>query len=901
MYSNLIRLLIAVVVAIVIGNMCHPAGPVGGFVAKLFHDRDEKLLAIQREAEAARQDRERRLAEARELIKKNRPKAVEVVEEDADPGEWDTGFVQEADDVVVEEPLEDNDASGEGFADTSSFMLSDVAAKLYGIAEDKDAPEVPKQTDVVPAPPDSGTRTRLTAITRKLETQLEKAEKENAKKPFIRKDFDASAWKKPDEIYEKLTERMMKKLGPNPTPADVCTFLEKAENRLDLACYSLIRQTTMRGLSELASTPMGAIMLSDLTSDLDWLTNVMYSGPTNRLETGLRYLASLYSRFGEDMGDPTVRRIAATTALEFAREGWPQDAMTQRFTYYYSSYRQGKLNKIFDTLRYWETRLVTGNRGFNGWGSPQSLEWQRDNTRLPLEGYLGASGQMVYRLRNVAGDSVFSGDYLAPYLASIGKVTAKAHRDIGGVCGACSHFGAYGALAAGLPAMTMGEPGHCAFTVRVGNQWRKGYSIYWQHGMHKTFWGMHDWEFLILKQTMYGSEPFKTLASDQLRAAAELLAARRLTSSAIQCFDAATYAQPLNWPVWLSYAGYLAQKGPQDKTRWKELSERVTNTMGETYHNVAATMQARYIYPQLLPLIPDFRERNKLYAAFFKKCKSYGIHTWDISALLNAQMAGCTTDKEKMDYMRAVLPTLMDKPDFSGAVLAWGLDVVSSLPEGDSGSGKSMQEEFSKMITRAMKRMGSGKKDRDATWAGLGQAINTAAENGDVRTFQAIGKMAMTKCKNYFPKHKFKIRAFPGKVVSAKGLITTATTLDSGGMKNSCLHWGVLQKTGGSIPTKFEGNSGIVVKLENESDLTGMVAIFGGPIKNDRPFHLETSVDGRNWVKVVSKAQIEGTVMRFDMKNAQAAGRFVRLLREGDKWDSCSMIGCYVYGRPRKS
>ena len=899
MYTNLIRLIIAVIVAIVVGNMCHPDGPVGSVVVKLFRDRDEKLLALQREAEAARLARLKRLEEARKLIRRERPKSVEVVEEDA--GEWDVGFENNDEDVSPDDSVADTEEDG-GFADTSSFMLGDAAAKLFGIVEDEDAPDVAGQTGVVPNPPDTGKRNSMLNATRKLEAQLTRAEGKT-KENYVNDEFSSAAWKSPKDIYLTLTARMQGKLGSKPSPADVCAFLEKPENRLDMARYSLIRQATMRGIAEVAAMPMGDAFLAALGKDLEWITNVMYSGPTDRLEQGLKYMATLYGRYAEDMGDPIVRRIVTTTALEFTRERWPEEEMIKRFAYYNSSYRQGRLNKLFNTLRYWETRLVTGHKEYSGWGSPASLTWQRDNVRLPVEGYLGASGQMVYRLRNVAGDSVFTGEYLAPYEVGAENIKAKAHRDIGGVCGACSHYGAYGALASGLPAMTMGEPGHCAYTVRVGDQWRKGYSIYWQHSMHKTFWGMHDWEFLILMQQLYGAEYYKTLTSDQLRSAAEFLAARKLTASAINCFDAATVTQPLNWPVWLSYAGYLAQKAPQNKTRWKELSERVTNTMGEKYHDAAATMQARYIYPQLLPLIPDSKERNKLFTSFFRQCKTYGIHTWNVASLLDAQLAGCPTEKEKLAYLKEVMPNLMSKPDFSGAVLAWGLDVVSSFAkegEGEEGSSR-VQEEFSKMITSAMKRMGSGKKDRDATWAGLGQAIDTAASNGDTRTFQAIGKMAMNKCKNYFPKHKFKIRPFPGKVVSAKGLITTATTLDEGGVKRSCLHWGVLQKEGGSIPIKFEGKNGIVVKLEGESDLTGTVILFGCKIKNDRPFYLESSTDGRNWAAVVGKPVIEGSTMRFDLKDSHATARYIRLLREGDKWDSGSIIGFYVYGRPHKA
>ena len=902
MSSNLTKMLTAVVAAIVLGFIAYP---IGGLMADLFRWRDDTLAQAQKAAEEARQLRRRQYEEAlRNSLRNSERNTHSIVIEDSGAGDdWERGFEDGYSGAVADSGVsgEDDSIDDSGFVerDNDGFMVGDVEPSLTDIEEVEEIP-VPPGQEAIPTPLDSKRRNANLTGAKKIAALLEKDAKQRNRIPFVSDEFSPASWKKPEQIYKTVSERVLSKLGAKATNADIFQFMESPQNRLDLARLTFMRKAGMEQLELLTDQRMGAGMLSHITGDLDWMTELLYSGPTDRLGQGLKYLAVIYARISEEVGDPIIRRIATTTALEFGREGWPEKDMLARFNYYYSSYKEGKLNKIFDTLEYWETRLVTGNRGFSSWGSPQSLAWQRDNVRLPVEGYLGASGQLVYRLRNTAGDSVFSGEYLAPVLKAFNNITALAHREIGGVCGACSHYGAYGALAAGIPAMTMGEPGHCAYTVRIGNQWRKGYSIYWQHSMHKTFWGLHDWEFLIMTQELY-SDKQKTRASDMLTAMAEFLASQRMTFSAINCYDAATQAQPLNWTAWTSYAGYLKQKAPKNKARWKELCERVTDTMAPKYHNAAATLQSRYIYPELLPLIPDLRERNKLFAAFFKKCDSYGVHTWDIQPLLNAQMAGCTNDKEKLNYMKEALSILMGKPDYAGAVLAWGLDLIFKNSKEDDPAALKMQDEFSKLVMNAMKRMRTGKKDLDSTWASLGEAINTAATNGDAKTFQAIGKLALSKCRHYFPKHKFRFRPFTGKVVSANGLITTATTLDANGVKQSCLHWGVLQKTGGSIPIKFEGKSGIIVKLEGTSNLNGLIALFDCAIKNDRPFYLEASDDGRNWSAVPGRPEISGSVMRFDLRKAQSSGRFVRLLREGDKWDSGNIVGFYVYGKLQKS
>ncbi len=902
MTPNLFKLLAAVVVAILAGFYC---GPFCDKVFALMHLRDELASSKQGQLDADRKARMERQAAHRKLTQNGTSRARRgvVISDSSANDDWQKGFDNDNDLTERNTPSPDHSMDDDSVYDSgaepdfSSYVLADCDPDLVGITEEKGAPEIAGQTDVVPRVADSKVRSSYTSAIRAFTKSLEKASKEA---PYINPEFKGNAWKEPGEVYKVLCERVLAKLGENPTAEKVMDFLSRPENRRDLALITLIRRAGIKALGDLVNQRGGITVLNALSADLNWLNNALYSGPSGGLGMGLQNMALIFSRYTEDISNETARRIATTTATEFAREGWSQKDMLDRFSYYYGSYREGRLNKIFDTLAYWETRIVTGNRECHTWGSPASLTWQRDHVRLPVEGYLGASGQLVYRLRNVAGDSVFSAEYLAPVMKRFNNITALAYREIGGVCGACSHYGAYGALAAGIPAMTMVEPGHCAYTVRVGNEWKKGYSIYWQHGMHKTFWGLHDWEFLILTQDLY-TEAIPTLASDQLVAMADFLASKRMTKAAFNCFDAATQVQPLNWPAWLAYAGFLKQKSPDNKERWMDLCHRVIDTLAEKYHNVAATFQARYIYPNLLPLMPDKRERNKLFAAFFKKCEDFGTNRWDVTPLLDAQFAGCQTEAEKLDYMKTALSILMTKPDYSGAVLTWGLETAGKLDEEGGQDTERFQEEFSKLITSAMKRMRGTKKDEDSTWAGLGEAIHTAATNGDNYTFQAIGKLAMQKCKKHFPKNRFKFRGFSGRVVSAKGSIRTGVTLADNALKQSCLHWAVLQKNGGVIPIKFEGTTGITVKLEGSSTLNGVVALFDCTIKNDRPFHIEASEDGQNWEDTGGKVEINGSIMRIDLREAQASARYVRLLREGDKWDTGNIVGFYVYGKLNKN
>lgn len=796
---------------------------------------------------------------------------------------------------------EDEDASSDapalaGERDPDSYMPEEMGQEVQRFLE-REVPVDPSQAEL-PGLYSQGDQRKVRRAAEKLARVLKREADESERKGYYQAtDLTAAQWTNAAALREQLITRVMAGIG-TLNSENLWLYLQQPANRLDVARVLLIDKAGAASVSEVARSDFGGRLMETLGNDLGWMYGLLYSGPTQRLDTALRYLSAIYTRHSEDWHDPLLRRVATTTALEFAREGWPEKEMLARCEYYYSSARQGKLNAIFDGLQYWETRLVTGCTEYDGWGSVRSLAWQRDNVRLPAEGYLSACNQVQYRLRNVAGDSIFSGDYLAPIRKYTRNITAWAHREMGGVCGACSHYGAYGALATGIPAMTMGEPGHCAYTVRIGNRWEKSYSIYWQHGMHKTFWGETGWDFLELMQQLY-SQRFETLAADQMLALAEILAAERKITAAATAYEEAVIAQPLHWEAWLRYTGYLKKQGPMNRAKWKEAHDLAVATLAGTYHHAAATLLSKYIYPTLLPMVSGAKERNKLFAAFFDTCESFGTNRWDIAPLLDAQMATCGTDEERLDYMKESLRTLMAKPDYAPLALSWGLDYLASQPK--TPESEELNEDFYKMVLSALSRTRSTGKNKDSAWRSLGEALATTADNGDRRAFQAIGKLAQRKFRRNFPRNRFKFRSVGGKVVSRTALITTATTLTEDERANSCLHWGVLQRSGGRMPGKFEGDAGIVVELEKVCEINGAVCVLAENAKKDRPFRLQVSEDGQNWQTLCSKAEINGAVLRMPGDNKQKkTGRFVRLTREGAKYEP-DILAFYVYGRALKN
>lgn len=815
-----------------------------------------------------------------ETVRKKTPKKVEqVVNRNHQVDDWD------AEDEEAWKPEENTEEEEEtvglGSQEDDSFKEEDV-------------PEDPRQNKVPKARVHAQFTSSLATI-RQMCKRYERTEAQN----FTSDDLPAERWHDPMAIYQQLAESSLAQMG-KLDEASILSFMEDPKNRLDLARITLIRKVGSNGMAALASLEKGPEMLADICRDLNWMNGVLYSGPTKNLEQGLNNLLGFYTQQADAIkSDEVVKKIATTTALEFAREGWNDRDMQARFDYYFNSYREGKLNYLFNKLQYWDMRLVTGcaegNSSSPSWGGPTNLAWMRDNVRLPADRYPGVEYRhLEYRLRNVAGDSVFSGEYLAPVWEYTHHTTAWAHRIIGGVCGALSHYAAFGALASGLPAMPMGEPGHCAYAIRQGDKWVMGNSLYWQHGLQKTLWGEPEWDYLVLMQDLY-SDRYLTMISDQLVAMADFLGARKKMTSSFNCYELALHAQPNNWPAYARYSGYLRLKAPDDQKKWKALHDAVVEGMGKKYYCAAAKILYSRVYPNLVPLIKDPQVRNRMFSGIFRNFNGWGNNRWEIKHILNAQMSYCKDKQEQKLYLREVLHTLMAKKEYAGSVLIWGLGYISKMSEADSKT----QDEFTNMLVRSMARTKTSKKELDDTWKTLGEAMAAAEENGERATFQAIGRLAYAKCRGKFPKKSLKVPRYPGKVVSQTGLIQTATTMGDGQMADSCMHWAVLQRFGGRIPGKFEGSrTGTTVQLDAKCEITGAVVVLNETVKpavRETPFTLLVSDDGQNWTKA-AESEFDGTMLKFDTRKNRVSGKYVKLIRDADKYEP-GMVAFYVYGR----
>ncbi len=270
----------------------------------------------------------------------------------------------------------------------------------------------------------------------------------------------------------------------------------------ELLFADLERRVGREAWRSLEAAEGGAEFLRELELHEDWLHDLMDSGPVRRADKVLTCLHRLWSE------DPGLRRrevdreMATACALAMGMKDYNADTMAERYAYYRDSYAAGLLNACYEDLATWERRYLARGCQWGGMSSADSLEYLRDRISWPRKEYTGACWQAPYRSFNCLDDSVQGSAYYLPFHGAYQSFPEMVI-NVGGVCGALSNLGASAAMANGIPATTMGEPGHCAYAVKINDTtWQPSYSLSWKRGMHTSF---HEgsWPGLMITEACF--------------------------------------------------------------------------------------------------------------------------------------------------------------------------------------------------------------------------------------------------------------------------------------------------------------------------------------------------------------------------------------------------------------
>lgn len=700
--------------------------------------------------------------------------------------------------------------------------------------------------------------------------------------------------KKKEELQKQM-EKVQKNLKPlaerkqknGSLPARDEHKLSKLEKRMTELQAEEANTLT---LAEVLQDKDAEKLMEALGNNLDWLEQIVYTGELVRPGEVLNILKSIHKQHPDMLTNQMVRDIATATAVEFSRSGWEHSRAVERADFFIRHWKKGDLNPVFDTLPFWERRMVCGAKGHEAWGSVESLEWCNANVRLPAWGYVPAFNHCPYRVYNVFGDSIHGATCTEPYEHVYGENAPLRTKEVIGVCGWLSHYGAFAAIANGVPASTMGEPGHCAYVVKVGDKWTPAYSLSWERGMHFQLWkGMNAFTYLPMATELFSE---KNAAATRLsRSYRALASAQQSTDKAKDCYQKALREQPLNMFAWLDYAEHLSKHFPDNALEWRVLHDMLCDGLAKDYPEVAAKTMMRDIYPTLQKTLADKPEElQKMALSFWDKVNTFGENRWKVEDMLNAQqklVGGDTELKNLFSLYEKVFGKLVSNKEYSPVVLAWGNDKTARMKPA----------EREQMMAAILGGLGGNLGSDEEREKMLNPIIQAAEKNHDLKSFQSLSKMLpekYTKPTNTPSSHK----PFPGKLMSQGGMIWSNSTSR---WDKYCAHWGILEPgVTGMLHSANIDEAWVAVMLPRVIRLTGAVVIgHAGQGHRLSGIKLQVSDTGRDndWRDVTTFTKMQGPEFRADTGNNGPVTQYIRILRpKTGKSEFFTLSDIYIYG-----
>jgi hypothetical protein len=643
-----------------------------------------------------------------------------------------------------------------------------------------------------------------------------------------------------------------------------------------------LRRVAGGALGKMSSATETRWFVDDLLASEERMEDLMLSGPLLDAPKSLRILAEIWKADPEALKNREEQTTAAAVALMFAKEQWPEEKALDRYKFYRDSRLAGHLHPQFDTLETWEKCFVVSGGSNGGWSDKggawgdDSLLWLRDNVKLTSRAYIDACWQAPYKLHNLFGDSIHGANYYAPFSHVI---HAERVRDVGGVCGSLSHYGANAARANGLPALTMGEPGHCAYAVRVSRgEWVPAYSLTWERGLHTSLWGK-TWTQLILQEKVLGDR------EAHRKSMIHAWQARALTQKnpelAELAYAAALEAQPLNLPVWIESVDFIKESREVTPESWEAIGNSISTALA-AYPESAWEVLARIQIPAMKALSENRRD------AFFLNyhemiAQQEGPVMWAFDRALDEQAKALGEDPIRgLAFFEKVLARQSNSKMLFAPTIAWG---QKRFGEGD------LTQDFFAALARVFSTSSSGGNE-EGLKAALGPAVIAAEMAGNVDAFQSLGKAGAV----FRTKRESKVEGFSGILLSSGGLLRTSSTCQHDSPVN---HWGVIEEEGGSFHTAQQVRPSAIVRLGKLGDLSGIVILgtdYGQNGHRQVPMKVSVSEDGSMWSEVFQSEDPVGP-WRIPLSGKATRVLYVKVERDDERNEFFHLAGIRVYGR----
>lgn len=386
---------------------------------------------------------------------------------------------------------------------------------------------------------------------------------------------DLTAWQA--WLAGKLNDEISRS-GFAGDPASVAKLAQHPVLSAALAQWRLLALCGAENVQKVAAAD-GAEFLTWLFTTPEALHAFLASGPQDKEGTarGLEIWRDIWKTDKESHTGLWLR-VAAATALTHTvpvkslADGGDIDPL-KRYQHYRNAHASGILFDSFSKAAVWELRYVV-----NSWARDEELSWvvNASDKKNHSQEKIGEACWMVeYRDVNSKGVSVQNG----PEYYDHKPVTLQLMDEVGGVCGAISKFGTAAAQAFGVPAMPVGQPGHCAFLWKKDPQtWRTGNDISgWagssEHGGIFIHWGNRG-SYVLLTEAAH-RDPAKFLACEQATWAA---AVTKDAAKSAKLRESAVQILPLHAGAWQDLIRTRAEAKAPVET-WQALTRDVLKAL----------------------------------------------------------------------------------------------------------------------------------------------------------------------------------------------------------------------------------------------------------------------------------------------------------------------------------
>jgi hypothetical protein len=624
--------------------------------------------------------------------------------------------------------------------------------------------------------------------------------------------------------------------------------------------------------------PRFADFFEALTTNEAWMHALLDSGP---LENGPRVLAFLARLWEEDPGlasRPIDRSMATACALELRAGDRDEDWMQSRYDYFRDHHADGLLNRCYDELETWERRFLARGPQYPSWTAPEALTFLRERICWPRSEYVSACWQAPYRGFNCFGDTVQGWLYYHPFRGAF-RCDPEMTIEVGGVCGALSNMGAAAAIANGIPALTMGEPGHCAYAVQTApGVWTPAYSLSWKRGLHSALY-RGTWPSHQLAQASFDRRNAVAAAGDKARLARWQEAEGEI-SRADAAWRSALTINGLDEGHWVEYLRFGARHD-RDASWWRRTIRLLQESLLPDHPEVAWVLLKDHVFATILG-DASVRDRTTLFNQYLGKLEGWGSGRWDIESAWNWMLKRVGDERQQRQFVMNLLRDSIDSPDLGPPFISW----TSSRFEDDEDA----RGAFENILLSKTRRSGEGE---DLVLRQMAKTmLPAAAEAHDLETFQRIGKAASRLFEPRPSLAEAGIEPFPGILLSSGGALRI---WEPGNRWDSPeAHWGVLEERGGNFHTQVGDTPWFEVELPQFGEIEGII-LEGrrGQAHRGADARILVSRDGVDWEQV---ATLEGAHVwyRVDLSETRPRARFIRVERDGKCMHFPRVL---VYGR----